>query len=267
MKTSFQLMVYYFNFTGVLNVTCRNYDLKLSKRWIFYNFLKIFLMTAAKFTISPSILTKNLRQEPNDEDGITKFLTTMVFVVRYQLTITAPICFCVSIWKLKQILNFIEACKRIFYIFELSTSSNEWKELTEKSRRTLFILLLLSFFMRLIYFLTIFKTTWQAAMFFFIFHWHNNIVYNLIVFVSLFFPYFLFLLRTLNAQIDKFNDSGQRNYLDYDMLASKFLQLHHLIKKFNGAFGLILSIITEFVIFAITFCVSFHYLNKLSPDL
>lgn len=256
MKIASTFMMYYFNITGVLSVKSHNYELKLSKRWLLYNFLNIFLMTAAKCTLPSWVLSKNLRQEPDNVDGITTFLTSMLSIVRLRLIVTAPVFFCVSIWKLKQIISFIEACKRIFYLFELSSSSELWKQLRHKCYKSFFLLLLSSFFMKLIYFLSIFQTTWQAAFFYFIFHWHNNIVYNFIVFVSLFFPYFLLLLHILYTEIEHANELGLNNPLDYNLLASKFLELHQLIAKFNKAFGPLLSITAEFVFFAITFCVS-----------
>ena len=250
MDTAIKIMLCYFNITGILSFKYENCQLKLSKRWFMWNFLTITLITIAKCTIPSSVLSKNLRQEPVDVIGVTTFLSGMLIIARFRLIITAPLCLCVSIGKFRHILRFIESCKKIFYIFQLSTSSGKWKKMKKNYCETLCLLITLSFFMRLTYFLCIFKTTWQAALIYLTFHWHNNIVYSLILFLSFFFSYFLFLLRCLNTEVKRVKLS-----LDYDLLSLKFLELHHLIKEFNETFGLLLSIVTEFIVFTLTFCV------------
>lgn len=249
-------MVYYFNITGILNVKYENNNLSISRRWILWNFLSIFLITAAKCALPASVLSNNLRQEPATVDGITTFLITMLFVVRFELIIVAPFLSGILMLRLKNILNFMKACRRIFELFEVSAASDVWKSFIKKSRTTFFLFVSLSFIMRLIYFLCIFKTTWQASVVYLIFHWHNNIVYSFIISVSLFFPFFLLLLKVLNIELTKANELGCANYLDYDLLSSRFLELYHLILDFNQTFGIFLSITTEFIIFTVMFGVS-----------
>lgn len=249
MKASHKAVVYFFNSTGTLSFETRKSGLKISKFLILWNSISFPLIYALLIFITRMIGFENtMKKELVDIEKTSKFLIMTVYSLAVQYALAIACCIYIQVWKSKNILDLFVNCFKIFHLSKLAKKLHTCKELERKYFRTLIFMWAFCCFVHFEGFFSAMEINWESFFIYVVMHWNDNIVLYFMVLVYFVLLFFLFLLISVNSDLENSARSSSTKVFDYDTFLCFFVILFELVDKFQKSFGLLLSIGTSYII-------------------
>lgn len=248
MKKSYKFIIWYLNTSGVLNLTSSGSKLEVSKLAVIFNALTFPLIFCLGLSMPLSVYKENIRESENFFKEVSVFMISSMITVNFQYTFIAFWCVYISIWKRQKIVLLVQKCVITFHHFQVSSSSEEFKELERKCLKTVCLTFAVAASVKVLGYFVSYKTSWASFYLVLVSEWFEGIVLPFFALSGIFLFYFSFLLRNLKMELERIDSKTS-----LDCLASKFSNLFNNVTEFNEVFGLLLTLTAVFAISITTF--------------
>lgn len=248
MRWSYKIFVYFFNFIGVLCLKTRDNDLAVSQILLIFNLILHPFMALICYCISASVFINSVKTVIYDTWGSSKFL---LFSLTSMSIMYIIVTFCVvyiQLWKRKIILILIQNCVKAYKFAQIAVDEEIKKEFERNCWTTLGISWLLGVVWNFRNFITLMKFNLTSFLLFEVFNYNVSFVIHLIAFVSLFFNFFVILLKSFRSKLK----CSDRNSESYEKLIIEYSNFLKLVTEFNKVFGLVLSLSITLIMFYTT---------------
>lgn len=240
----YKFVFYYFNVFGILSLKSdQNYKLEVSKRWIWSNSLLYPLLKLLAVFLTVFFRNDMIRDDLRIIEGISRFLLLIVSSIYPFAGVVEFACLYVQLWNQKKVLKLIQSCQKI--IRENPMKSKLFNDFEKKFIITFLVSVSVVFLIKLIVLIVTYKINLKSILTMVVSSWFESIHLVLLLFLNGFLNYFIFLLRSVNLQL-------QKSSAKLENILQKFLKVQDLVNEFNDYFGFLLSLTTVYCIFAST---------------
>lgn len=248
MERRWKLLIWFFNFSGILSLRISKNCVLVSKPLLLINFLIIPFISFLNYVAYTALLKEFLDFDAIAFSKATQFLIRVSTVLNAQSFLVVFCVVYVQLWKQKQILEFLNMCVEITKSFQISTKSFAWKSFEKKCYKNLLISVILVSTVKAVFFGITTKMRWLNIPISMALGWNEFTSLYFMAFVSLILNFFELLIEKVNEEIEE----AENGMVQIDEVVRKLSNIRELVESFKELFGSLISLIVFFSVALIT---------------
>lgn len=247
MKTTYKLVVLYFNLAFVTYLKVEGNHLRTSRLFVILSLATLFTFYFLPFFLPASYVFDNANSELMGMRSDSPFLTVMIYFYGSQHALVRTFCIFFMFWRHRKVIKLMIRCQKTFETFKIPVNSKDFNIFEKKAWRNFLTLTLVGFLIKICNFalgsritligflINLLNQPWEA------------IIYTFIQFVSMLLEYFLFLLKSSRLRYHE---------LKHEELKIRFKSIVCLFENFNDTLGVPLTLVLVNMAISVTFEVS-----------